>query len=294
MSGAVILDRGYRDYDGPRLGRRGAVGAVVREGIRRILGLRRKARRKVFPWSLVVVAGLSATILLGVHFVASRSPLEVDDLPRYGEYFDLISVVALLFVATAGPELLVPDRTQGVLSVYFSRPLSVSDYLLAKLAALGSLVLGFYLVPQTALHLGLAGLSRDGFLDYLGANLDVLWKVPAAAFVYFAVHAAVAFVIAAFAGRVGIAAGAYLGVMLVVSPLATALSTQVEFPGSRLVSLLAIESHPRVVRDWIFDITTAGYAPIEVGFRPWVSLAAATVLVAVAAVAVAWRYRRLA
>ena len=48
---AVIVDRGYRHYEGVRTGRRGAMLAILREGYRRALGLRRKAKRKV-PSSL--------------------------------------------------------------------------------------------------------------------------------------------------------------------------------------------------------------------------------------------------
>ena len=46
MADQVIYDRGYRTYDGPRLGPKGARRAVYKDGVRRVLGLGRKARRR--------------------------------------------------------------------------------------------------------------------------------------------------------------------------------------------------------------------------------------------------------
>ena len=180
---AIILDRGYRSYHGPRTGRRGAMKAIIKEGYRRVLGLRRKAKRKLFPWTLIALALASAAILIAVEWVSSTLPVSLDtsDLfPRYGGYFDFISNVALLFAAYTGPQLLIPDRTQGVLNVYFSRPLSVRDYLVAKAVTYATVILSFWLVPQLLLHLGYAALSPGGFLSYLGETTDILWKVPAA------------------------------------------------------------------------------------------------------------------
>lgn len=290
---AVIVDRGYRPYEGERTGPTGTAKAIVFDGFRRVVGLRRKARRKVLPWFLIVLALASVVILIGIHWATSNAPEgAIEELPRYGEYFDFISVVALLFSALAIPEVLVPDRVQGTLNVYFSRPLTVDRYLAAKALAIGAVVLSFYLVPQFIFHIGLAAVSSDGFLSYLGANLDVLWKVPATALVYLAVHGAVAAAIAAFLPRVGAAAGVFLGAMLIFNLIAEFFLDATEFPGGRFAALFAFEQHPRYVRDWIFDIDTLRHIPEQAGFEPVVSLAVAAVLLIVSAVVVRWQYRR--
>jgi ABC-2 type transport system permease protein len=294
---AVIVDRGYRHYEGSRSGSRGAMGAIVREGYRRVLGLRRKARRKVLPWFLITLALASVAILIGIHWVASNTPIEEqaqEVLPRYGEYFDFISVVALLFMSLAAAELFVPDRVQGVLNVYFSRPLDVDHYLLAKVAALASLILSFYLVPQLAFHIGLASVDAAGFIDYLTNNLDVLWKIPATALVYFAVHASVAVVIAAFLPRVGAAAGLFLGTMFILNGMAAFFIEGTNLAFGRYFGLIALEQHPRYVRDWIFDIDTIEHLPERAGFEPWASLVVTGVLVVLAVVVTRWQYRRIA
>jgi ABC-2 type transport system permease protein len=293
---AVIVDRGYRHFDGTRKGRRGAMGAVVRDGLRRVLGLRRKGRRKILPWTLITMALVSVAVLSALHYAANRvgvTDLVADELPHHREYFEFISRIALLFVAFATPELLVPDREQGVLAVYLSRPLRTIDYLAAKGMSLGILILGFYLIPQTIFHLLLGVFSPDGFTTFMVDNLDVLWQVPATSLVYFVGHASIALIIATLIPRVGFAAGIFLGVMIMLNPLSEFIVEFSNFAGSKYGALLAFESHPHLVRDWIFGASTSGYPMTGAGFEPWVALVT-IVVVAAMAVAFAWnRYRNL-
>ncbi len=294
---AIILDRGYRSYHGPRTGRRGAMAAVFKEGYRRVLGLRRKAKRKLFPWTLIALALGSALILVAIEWIASSLPVSLDtsDLfPRYAGYFDFISNVALLFAAFTGPQLLVPDRTQGVLNIYFSRPLGVRDYLLAKGGAFAAVILSFWLVPQLLLHLGYAALSPAGFLTYLGETTDILWKVPAAALVFFTMHASLAFVAASFANRVGAAAAGFIAVLLGLNLVALLFQEASSAPGTKWTSLLALEQHPRYVRDWIFDLDSSITIPAQAGFGPEASLLVVIGVAVVSVLVVGWRYRKLA
>lgn len=296
---AVIVDRGYRHYEGVRTGRRGAIRAIVREGFRRVTGLRRKARRKLLPWTLITLALASVVILVTISWFESQLPgsgTASEMVPRYRGYFDFVSVVALLFAAYAGSQLLVPDRTYGVLNVYFSRPLSLRDYLVAKLLAYAAVILSFWLVPQILLHLGLAALSREGFLTYLGLTTDILWQVPLAALVYFVLHASLIFVAASFINRVGGAASAFLAGSLGLNLVALFFQEAVEDATvTRWAALLATEQHPRYVRDWIFGVhENAEWIPAQAGFGPEVSLAVVIGLAVVSALLVSRRYRRLA
>lgn len=293
-SDAVIYDRGYRSYEGERRGRRAIRRAIARDGIRRILGLRRKARRKVLPWSLMVIGFVMAAVIIGLHFVAGSIAAAVaEGLPTYPHLFDLYSRVALLFIAVTGPELLIPDRTQGVLSVYFSRPMKVGDYLLGKLIAYLAVAGAIYLLPQILLHLGLAGLSDEGFLSYLGAHLDILWKVPVVTVGFLAVHGGLLAILASLIDRTGFAAAAYLAILTAGNGIAGVIA-DADFPGSNFVALLALDDHARVVRDWVFDVSLGLYRPQEAGFEPWVS----AVAIAVVALVGAWfayrQYRKQA
>ena len=293
MSDAVIYDRGYRSYQGELLGRSGARRAIVRDGIRRALGLRRKARRKVAPWTFLGIGAFMAAIQIGEHF-AAQSVAEGFGrfLPSYPELFDSYSVIALMFMAIVMPELLGPDRREGVLSVYFSRPITVVDYLGAKAVAYLLTVSSIYLIPQLAFHLGQAALSADGFLAYLGDNLDLLWKILAATLAFSVAHGGVLAIISAHVDRTPFAATAFLAVITVGGGLAEAVSNA-SFPGARWFSLLAFDSHARYVRDWIFDKDLGQYAMEAAGFTAG---QAAWTVVGLAAIGSSWllvRYRRL-
>lgn len=294
MTDQVIFDRGYRVYDGPRRGPSGARRAVYKDGIRRILGLGRKARYKVFPWALISVAVIAAAGFIGAHWagreLAGGALAEL--LPAYGELFDFYSRVSLLFIAFAGPALLIPDRSDGVLSVYFSRPLTVDGYLAAKGGSFVTLVGGIYLVPQLLLHLGLALLSDKGFVAYLGDTAEVLWKIPVTTLGFVAMHGAIVFALSAFINRTGFAAAAFFGVVVAGQPLAGRVS-EASFTGARWFALIDPDQHPRIIRDYLFN-DTVRYPAEAAGFDVWVSAAIILVAALVAAAVIRARYRRLA
>lgn len=293
MTDQIIFDRGYRTYDGPRSGPSGARSAVFWEGLRRVLGLGRKARYKIFPWSLITIAVIAAAVFVGVHWAIGDIAESVGEgVPSYGGLFDFYSAISLLFIAFAAPQLLVPDRTKGVLSVYFSRPLTVDGYLGSKVGAFAALIGAFYIVPQLVLHIGLSLISDDGFIPYLTDNLDILWKVPVTTLAFVALHGAIVFPMAAVINRTGIAAAAFLGVLTAGSGIAARVA-EASFPGARWVSLLALDQHPRISRDFLFE-NTVDYPAEIAGFEVWMSVVVIAILALVAAIFVRQRYRRLA
>jgi len=176
--------------------------------------------------------------------------------------------------------------------VYFSRPLTVDGYLGAKVAAFATVVGAIYIVPQVVLHLGLALISDDGFLPYMGDNLDILWKVPVTTLAFIGLHGALVFILSSVIDRTGIAAAAFLGLIVAGSGIAAAVGAA-GFSGSRWISLLSIDQHPRIIRDYLFG-NTVDYPAEAAGFEVWVSVVFIVVVVIAAVVFVRNRYRRLA
>jgi ABC-type transport system involved in multi-copper enzyme maturation permease subunit len=215
-----------------------------------------------------------------------------EGVPTYGGLFDFYSGISLLFIAFSGPLLLIPDRTAGVLSVYFSRPLTVDGYLISKLGAFATVVGAIYIVPQVLLHLGLGLISSDGFIPYMGDHLDILWKVPVVTVGFVALHAAIIFLLSAWINRTGIAAASFLGIFIAGGVIAGLIS-EVTFTGSRWVALLALDHHPRIIRDFLLG-DTVDYPAEMAGFGIWTSLIVIAVMAVVAVFVVRRRYRRLA
>ncbi len=291
----VVFDLGYVPYEGERRARRGAISTTYRDGLKRVFGIRRRARKKILPWGLVVLAILPAVVFVGFAFLLSTfSPDAESPFGSHADYFSLSGGIVLLFVALAAPELLIPDRREGVLSIYSSRPLRADDYVGARAASLLTVVAAFMLIPQVLMYLGFAALSSDGFFQALISNADEIPKILAATVVYALAYAPLALVISTVATRKAAATGVFLGVIIVGAGLASTLIEATSLPGSRYAALLSFDSHPDFVRDWIFGRgSDADVIMATAGFDAWVSLLVIAAVAVVSTVLVIWRYRRL-
>jgi len=166
-----VYDRGYKHYDGERLGRKHAFNALVRYSMQRALGLKKKWTAKIVPIILYVVVLGTVLILIGIEaFLPDTTTMS------YPEFFIFIFIIEGMFVATIAPEMLCPDRRENVLTLYFSRAISRLDYVLAKLIATGILTLTISLVPVVLLWL-FRQLLADSPLSALKDNAGDLGKV---------------------------------------------------------------------------------------------------------------------
>ena len=289
MSEGVVFDLGYAKHEGERLGRRGAWWALLRDGLRRILGLRRRARRKVLPIVLLSIALLPAAFFVAFGVVVGELDVEAE-LFGHGLYFDLTGAVALVFVALATAEALVPDRQYGTLQVYASRPLTTTDYLLGRVTAVSIMVMGFMWLPHVVLFIGRAWVSSDGFVAYAGDNWPVLWETAAASLGYLVAFVSPAMLIGAFAARPAVAAGGLVGVITVSGPATAAL---VDADAFTPIGLLALQLNPGYVKDWILGSNSHSWIPERAGYDPAASLAVIVIIAVVCWVGLTARYRRL-
>jgi ABC-2 type transport system permease protein len=176
--GGNIYDLGYQAYDGPRLGRRAAFGALFRQAVRACYGLGRGGRAKIVPWSLAVLALLPAVLAVGIAALAAQAPgdsggmIEEVSPVRFSTYHGLIVILVMLFAAAQGPELFGRDQRYGVLPLYFSRVLTRIDYAMAKTGGLWLALLLLLVVPQVLLLGGRIFVAPDpvqGVQDEIGS-----------------------------------------------------------------------------------------------------------------------------
>jgi ABC-2 type transport system permease protein len=209
--GGTIYDIGYRRYDGPRLGRGGAVGAVVRAGLRAVFGLGRSARSKIIPWGAVILAILPAVVAVAVRVLAGDI---IPDLYDYHSYLWQIGGLFGIFLAAQAPELVVNDIRYRVLPLYFSRPMSRFDYVVAKLGALSLGLLSLTLLPVLILLVGRV-LATDDLLGALGDETGSLPALLGSGVLHAVVLASLGIAISSLASRRAYAAGAVLAVFLI-------------------------------------------------------------------------------
>lgn len=290
----AVYDLGYTPYDGERLGRRGARRTVFGDGIRRVMGIRRKARRKVLPWMLVVIAVLPPIAFVGISFFV---PIDVgeafDPAQQHATFFTLGGTIVLLFAALAAPELLIPDRRDGVLSMLSSRPMTSNDYLGTRFASLVAIVAGFLLVPQLVLYVGQAAVDADGVLQGLIDGLPNLPRILFAAVIYTVAYVPLGFVVASLSNRKGIAASVYIASMIALTGISEAIVQNGTFAGSRYFALLAPINTADAANAWVFGVNDNESLMAAADLDPVFGvIAVAVVGLAATAFSVA-RYRRL-
>lgn len=254
VGAGAVYDRGYRPYDGPRGGRSAARLALYKASIRRALGLRRSWRQKVAPFVLLAIATIPAVVNVGANYLARDTLAEGISFITYREYVG-VSNFLLVFVALTAPDLMCPDRRQRVLPLYFARPLTGLDYVLAKVGAMSTILFFFGFLPQVVLFLGQMLVSEDGSLTYAGDHADVLWKVPLSVAAVSLFFSTIGLALSAFAKRRIAAAAMIVGLFLVTSIMSGILTWDEATGGSKTAtpaSLVNLWALPLVLRDLIF------------------------------------------
>jgi ABC-2 type transport system permease protein len=285
----AVYDRGYRPYDGPR-GRRGAATlALYKASMRRALGLRRTWRQKVAPFVLLGVVTIPAVVNVGIGYVL-RDRFEPFEIVTYREYVG-VSAALLLFVALVAPDVICPDRRQKVLPLMFARPLLGTDYVAAKVGAIGTILFAFSFLPQVVLFVGNM-LVSDAALDYFTGHLDVLWQVPLAVVVLSVYYAAIGCALASLTERRIVAGASVIGLFLLTSISSGVIVGDSQFEGGSYGALLNVLAMPLHLRDVIFLGHIDPSSPLGgVAGGGWLA-AACYFLVLSASAAVLWRRYR--
>jgi ABC-2 type transport system permease protein len=209
---SVIHDIGYRNYDGPRLGRSYAVRSLFVHSLRAAYGLGRPAKAKIMPFLLFSIMLLPAAVSVAVTALATtvgnRQPV---DLIRYSAYAVDLQAAIAIFLAAQAPVLVSRDLRFHVTPLYFSRPISRTDYVLAKFAALVAALFILLAAPVTILFAGALATNQKHLgthaLHYAGGLVGCL--------IFALVLAAIGLVVSAFTPRRGLGVTAVMAVYLI-------------------------------------------------------------------------------
>ena len=281
----TIYDIGYRGYDGPRLGRRGAISAILWAGLRSVFGMGRSARSKVLPWGAVILALIPAGVAVAIKVLAG----DIVELYSYENYLWQIGALLPIFVAAQAPELVVNDMRHRVLPLYFSRPISRLDYVLSKLGALTIALLAFTLLPVLLLFVGRV-LAAEDVVGALGDEIGALPGIIVSGLLHAIVLASIGLAICAVAGRRAYAAGAVLALFLIGSVTSGIFQEQ----GGGLAGFAPFV-HPLAIldgaREWLLGGSVDGSPVASAGVPMPLYGLAVLVILAVTWVVLAVRYR---
>ena len=304
-----VYDIGYRSYDGPREGRMRARKTVFVDGVRTTLGLGRSPMAKLLPAVLFLSVLVPAAVLALINVVAEQIP---GDLPGHAGYYQIISVILLLFAAIIAPELLCPDRRDGVLSLYLVRPLTATDYLAGRWFAFLSVALALAYSGQVVLFVGKV-LGVEDPVQYLQDNWLDVPRFLAAGLLVALFITTLPMAASAFTNRRAYAAAFVIGLFLISSAVAGGLVDCEEIQEERLgvfveaecepptgenakwYTLIGIIQAPMYVNDLIFDVRDnqgLGLAMLR-ELPQAVPLAWYALLVVGPGAVLWWRYRRI-
>ncbi|WP_462418189.1 ABC transporter permease subunit [Kytococcus sp. Marseille-QA3725] len=223
---SVIHDLGYRGYDGPRAGRGGILGYLVRQGYGSAFGFGRTWKGKVMPWvCLALMAApmlISGAIMILVPFEGMGPVFHPARVPY--AFYTLVA----LFAAVSAPVLFSADLRSRAIVHYLSRPLSRTDYVLSRL---GALVLALFTLQAVGILLGTLGwwLAGGAFRTVWGAaGVGALGALLLSIAV-----GVVAALTAALTPKRGVATAVILGVLLVLSSVVSVVMESARATGSQ-------------------------------------------------------------
>ncbi len=212
---ARIHQQGYRRYDGLRRGPDSAMRAVAVHTLRFILGYRRRARSKVVPIGILVVAVLPAlgftAALLAIPAFAREVASEI--LPGPEAYLGGTIFLTYIAAAVAGPAALCGDRVHGTLALYLASPLTRDTYLVGKAMAVMGYLGAMTIIPSLVYVLG-TSLSAASDLGATAIATDVL-QVLVAGTMMAVSYGALGLAAAAIADRQGAASALVVGFVMI-------------------------------------------------------------------------------
>lgn len=296
-SGGTVFDIGYQPYTGRRDGRGRSRAAIFKDGVRTALGLGRSARAKVLPWVFIGVLAAIALVMAIVAGAAERlggeGTAERMNLPSHGDFYGIASIIVFVFAAVVAPELLCPDRRNGVINLYLVRPITGSDYIFSRWLAFVVVMLAACWFPQVILFLGLSmgdptpiGYLREHWLDI---PRFLLAGAALAAYV-----TTLAMLTASFTTRRAYASVFLVGLFIITTPFTLGLAQDLDGSVGHWVSMFNLTNIPMHVIDVVFgsvaEITEEAPAR-ELGARMLVSWYFLWTVLPGAILW--WRYRRM-
>lgn len=172
----VIHNIGYRRYDGARLGRFDVLLAMYSQTLKGSYGIGRGTVAKLFPWFLVFCTMLPAFILVAIQAQAADMFRSSGPLVEMTGYTMIVQMVPALFLAVQAPQAVSRDLRFNTMPLYFSRPLTYRDYVLARVAGVWTGLFALLAAPLLLLYVGALLIELpfgETTLDLLQALLGV-------------------------------------------------------------------------------------------------------------------------
>jgi ABC-2 type transport system permease protein len=295
--GGTVFDIGYQRYTGARQGRSRGRRAVYKDGLRTAFGFGRGPRAKILPWFFLSVLTAIALVMAIVAGAAERlggaGTAAKMNLPSHSDFYSIASIILFVFGAVVAPELLCPDRRNGVINLYLVRPLTGSDYIIPRWFGFLTVMLIAVWFPQFILFLGLS-MGDPVPLEYLKQNWMDVPKFMLAGLAMATYTTTIAMLTASFTTRRAYASVFLVGLFVITTPFTLGVAQELDGALGQWISMFNITNIPIHVNDVIFGTASEitedaparklGSQMLVSWFFIWTIVPAAILW---------WRYRRM-
>ena len=257
----AIHDLGYRRYEGPREGARGAWGALFIQALRAMFGLGRSAKAKVVPVAVFVI-----TILPALASILASSASGGQFPVRYAAVFRTSVFLYTLFIAAQAPEIFSRDQQHRVLPLILTRATTRRGYASARLAAVMTALFLLIFACFFMMYLGEIGLAKDPVKTF-GEMGDRIFPVLGLSTLTALALGSIGAAVSAWTPRRAFATAAIIGLFLVLSAISAGMS-QLAGLSSNAAELVDPLNSLQTLALLLFGETTRGLEaqpPLDIG-----------------------------
>jgi ABC-2 type transport system permease protein len=309
-----VFDLGYQRYDGPREGRSRARNAIYWDGVKLILGIGRGPKSKILPLLLFISAMLPAVVFVIILSFLGDGAEEF--IPGPADYNGLIATLLIIFGAIMAPELFTPDRKDRVLDLYLVRPITSTDYAVARVAAFMSIVLALVYSGQIVLQAGLILTAAEPW-GYIKDNWADIPRFITAGFLVALFITAIPMAVATFTNRRAYASAFVIGLFMVAAFTVNGLTSEncsgqarsadgkitfedmdcapVTGEAAKYISLLSFMDTSLAMNDLVFDRIDTDPSPARMAMRDLhdaIPIGAYGLYTLIPLALIWWQYRR--
>jgi ABC-2 type transport system permease protein len=278
-----VFERGYAHYEGEREGRRRAVLSLFTYSMKRAMGIRKPWTAKILPLLLYVSSFVPLIIMIGVSALIPDA-----DIASYNDYFGGIFTLVGIFSATVIPEILVPDRREKTLPLYFARAITRFDYVFAKLGAAAVLTMTISVLPAIILWFG-RQLVADSPIHAMRDNIGDLGRVIVLGVLIALTLGTIALVISSMTDRKGVAIAVIVIGFLIVSGLVELAISELDQDWRRYLALGDMQLVFGAISASLFDVPP-NLDVQQADLPTWMYYAWACFIIVGGTLFVRWRY----
>jgi ABC-2 type transport system permease protein len=271
-----IHDQGYQRYAGHRIGPGRAWQVIARAGIQTFAARRAFLGLLLLSWTPFLAGAVQVYLsssFAQAAFLAPNNRTYWDFLQRQGSFAFLITV-------WVGAGLIADDRRAHALSLYLSKPLTIVDYVVGKLAILLLLLAGVIWAPAMALLLVQSAFA--GSFEFVRTHLSLVPAITAYSLTTMALSSLTMLALSSLSSSSRFVGIMYAGVIFFTQAITRVLSSATGMPvWNQLSPLGALDR----VGQAIFGLDGAGQPGL------WPALGLLVALLVASVLTLRWRVR---